>query len=393
MVCLALGSNIGDRLNNIRNALEKLSSIVRICKKSIVIETEAILPENACVSWNVPYLNMLVNCETDLSPYELLCAIQTIERELGRPCNREKWSPRVIDIDIIFYNDLHINDRDLTIPHPEIKNRPFLISLLNMIGYNHEDSLYIPINSFVLEPKIVGIVNVTPDSFSDGGVNFAPEQAAKTVNNVIECGAFIAELGAQSTRPGYSEVSPNVELERLSAVFDVLGDYCNVGIDTYFDDIVLYGLSHGVRWINDIKGELSNYTLRKIADCGCTIVTMLNGTNIQLLEEKIKTLCSAGISREKIVIDPGIGFGKTRFENLKQLQCIENIKNLECKIMVGHSRKSFMSIFSGAMPNGRDIETLAFSALLKQKGIDYIRVHNVRDHMKFFVADDIIRNR
>jgi len=389
-IVLALGANLGNKFNNLRQALDRLKSIMTIEKESIIFETDAVLPQKCPAEWNIPYLNMVVSGDTQLSPYELLNAVKRIENEMGREPDHEFWSPRIIDIDILYYGDLTISTPELTIPHKEIKNRPFVKSLLNFIGYeffDDETNLYEPRRSFTLSPKLVGIVNVTPDSFSDGGKFLTPEFAVKRVNEILANGGYIAELGAQSTRPGYVEISPKEEIKRLAPVMEKIADMSNVGVDTYFDDVAIFALSCGVKWINDIRGNLADKTLQIMTKNQAKLVIMDNGQGIEYLQNRVKYLLKNGFCEQNIVIDPGIGFAKTRQENIEILKNISNFPFPMCQTMVGHSRKSFIKSFASSA--NRDMETLAISSYLADKKVGYLRVHDVENHMKLISTKTI----
>ena len=135
MLYISLGSNLGNRINNLRTAANLITTrCLRNSSVSIVLETEAILPENAPTSWNKPFLNMIIAGETDLSPDALLTVLKSIESEMGRSTPYERWSPRIIDLDILLWDKLEINSSTLKIPHPELINRPFLVHLLALMG-------------------------------------------------------------------------------------------------------------------------------------------------------------------------------------------------------------------------------------------------------------------
>ncbi|MDR2417026.1 MAG: 2-amino-4-hydroxy-6-hydroxymethyldihydropteridine diphosphokinase, partial [Holosporales bacterium] len=239
MICLSLGSNIGDRLAYLRSALAELAVFFTVQKTSVVFETQALLPQGTPTDWDTLYCNMVVGGTSSCAPEELLHRLQETEQRLGRPKEHKTWSPRFIDLDILLYDEVTMESDILTIPHKELKNRPFLQSLLAMMGvWPSTLDDYTPVRSFVLEPKIVGIVNVTPDSFSDGGRFFGPKAAVQRAQDVYAQGATIVELGAQSTHPGYTEISPQEEIARLEPVLERCQNIPCLGIDTYFDEVV-----------------------------------------------------------------------------------------------------------------------------------------------------------
>ena len=393
MIYLALGSNLGNRFENLRRAVEELKQVFRCEKISHVIETEALLLPNSPESWNIPYLNMMVAGDTDLSPLELLRFIKRTEEKIGRDMHAERWAPRIIDIDIVMYHDQHLAADELIIPHTQIENRDFWKYLLEILGCPTGDPKvndYHALNYFVLEPKIVKIINVTPDSFSDGGKYLDPKDALEDIEKSYRNGAAYVELGAQSTHPGYEEISAQEEIRRLDSVVTSVPKEIPLAVDTYFDEVVNFCLDHAnIEIVNDIKFNLSDRTLKRLADRNVKIVTMLTGTDFGHLQNQIDHLKKCGLKH--IIVDPGIGFGKTKFENLTILKNAKKIKSLGCEILIGHSRKSFFSLISNKEAKDRDIETLAVSDVMQNFGIDYLRIHNLEYHMKFFTVKKIMQ--
>nr|WP_010405575.1 2-amino-4-hydroxy-6-hydroxymethyldihydropteridine diphosphokinase [Wolbachia endosymbiont of Nasonia vitripennis] len=282
MIYISIGSNIGNRLSHLQRATELLKKrYLKDLKSSIILETKAILPNGAPPDWNKPFLNMIVYGSCSSSPEELLKGLKQIECDIGRPQVYEKWAPRVIDLDILLWDDLTLDIPDLKIPHPELVNRPFLLHLMAMVNktfaFNVQDCFS---KSFTLSPKLMGIVNITPDSFSDGGLYYDANRATKQALQLVSDGASIVDLGAQSTRPGASIKTPEEEYERLKPVLDNLSDYMKngdieVSIDSFWPDVILNVLKHyNIAWVNDQKGDLSSNTLKEVASSGCSVVIM-----------------------------------------------------------------------------------------------------------------------
>ncbi|MDR1551834.1 MAG: dihydropteroate synthase [Holosporaceae bacterium] len=397
-IYLSLGSNLGNRFRNLRTAREKLRAFFTCNYSSLVIETEALLPQYAPAAWNLPYLNAVLVGTSHLDPFSLLQGIKNLEKEMGRELDAPHWSPRIIDIDISAYGDLFIDTTKLCLPHREIKNRIFLQYLLESLGYEIKEENRVKVNDFnainyfAFDPKLVGIVNVTPDSFSDGGKYFGVDAAANRIEELRRWGAYVIELGAQSTRPNYVEISPLEEISRLDRVFEKIKKSDDLGVDTYFDDVVQHIVSkYRVSWINDVRSHLKQNTIKLLADNNIKLVIMLYGTDLSWFMDRTKQLQNLGIMRENIVIDPGIGFGKSRSENIAMIRNISSLKEMGYEMMLAHSRKSFISSFSNATVSERDVETLSISAFATEAGIDYLRVHNLEYHMKFFVAQAYAR--
>ncbi|MBV2145589.1 dihydropteroate synthase [Wolbachia endosymbiont of Listronotus oregonensis] len=420
MIYISIGSNIGNRFSHLQRAAQLLKErYFKDLKSSIILETKAILPNGAPPEWDKPFLNMIVYGSCSSSPEELLKGLKQIECDIGRSQVYEKWAPRVIDLDILLWDDLTLDTPYLRIPHPELINRPFLLHLMAMlspmavvnktfgtVNPNIKDCF---LRSFTLSPELVGIVNITPDSFSDGGLYYDSDQATKQALRLLSDGASIVELGAQSTRPGSLMQIPEEEYARLKPVLDNLSDYMKAGdikvsIDSFWPDVILNVLEHyNIAWVNDQKGDLDDNTLKAIASSGCGIVIMhslsipphrdniipsdidpIDNIN-NWAERNINRLLALGFDQSSIIIDPGIGFGKSMYQNIQILRSIETLQNFGCKVLVGHSRKSFISSFSTEPVFNRDLETIALSSALHNK-VDFLRVHNVRDHMRFFAA-------
>ena len=414
-IYIALGSNLGHRLNHLRNAVLRLREVLTDMRTSIVIETEPLLPENAPPSWNLPYLNMIVAGDTTLSPQDLMGKLQAIEQQMGREKQHPFWGPRTIDLDILLYGEVVVNTPQLTIPHKGLKERDFLLHLMATLDPSHTypsttqtfeslalKSKFLPKKSFALFPRLMGIVNVTPDSFSDGGEYINPRIAAEHCKNLIADGAEILDIGAQSTRPGAVQVSPQEEWERLQPVLDQLDlKDIPVSIDTFRDEVIQKLLKkYPIAWINDVSGKLQDATLEAIQQAGCKICIMhslsvppMKTENIApswdaldiWAEQHIDKLTAFGFKTDDIVLDPGFGFGKTAYTSGFLLRTIEHMHAWGCPILVGHSRKSFYNLLNTNEAQERDVETLAVSQYLNWK-VDYLRVHNVAWHQRFFSA-------
>lgn len=196
MIYISIGSNMGNRFFYLQKAAQLLQErYFKNLKSSIILETKAILPNDAPPEWDKPFLNMVVYGSCSSSPEELLKGLKQIECDIGRPQVYEKWAPRIIDLDILLWDNLTLDTSYLKIPHPELINRPFLLHLMAMlspmavvnktfgtINPNIKDCF---LRSFTLSPELVGIVNITPDSFSDGGLYYDADQATKPFSKTL----------------------------------------------------------------------------------------------------------------------------------------------------------------------------------------------------------------
>ena len=425
-VFLSLGSNIGNRLHFLRQAVQALQeNVLTEFTSSIVLETPALLLPDSPSEWDRPYCNLVVRGKTHSEPEALLSALKAIEDQCGRSSQHLRWSPRTLDIDILLYDSVCIQTERLTIPHSELKHRDFLLHLLALL----EPELVCPgtqetfdalaraalqktktkwKHAYVLFPQCMGIVNVTPDSFSDGGCYYQPDAAVAHCQQLWEEGASLLDLGAQSTRPDLTHtVTWEEEWSRLQPVLERLDPSIPVSVDTYYADLVEQLLSQGkISWINDVSGRLPEKTLQHIADAGCAICTMhslsvppktgeyvtsLLPTLAEWGERQVEMLTRCGFPLDRIVLDPGVGFGKTAYQTGVLLKTIDQWKRLGVSTLLGHSRKSFYAALGAYGARDRDHETVAISLLLKNK-IDYIRVHNVAWHQRALVAQQMVEN-
>lgn len=244
---------------------------------------------------------------------------------------------------------------------------------------------------------IMGILNVTPDSFSDGGQFATKDLAVKHALKMVEDGAHIIDIGGESTRPGAKEISATEELERVLPVIKAIREKSNIpiSIDTYKSDIADAALKAGADIINDISG--CNFDPKMAATSAKhnapTIVMHIKGTpkNMQrdpryndliaeikeYLQNSINRLIKAGLSKNQIIIDPGIGFGKTLEHNLTIMNRLNEFSELDCPILMGTSRKSVIGAILDLPPNERIFGTAATVTANIMKGAHIIRVHEV----------------
>jgi len=262
--------------------------------------------------------------------------------------------------------------------------------------------------------SIMGVINLTPDSFSDGGDLNSENKVLDQVNHFLCNGVDVIDLGAQSTRPGAKEVGSNVEIKRLipylklikSVYPDVL-----ISVDTFNSEVANEALLNGANWINDVTGgRRDREILDVVSKFNCPFVVTHSRGNSQNMNELtkydnflsdvkysleilIKNALDNNISKKNIIIDPGIGFSKDINQNLEILKNLDIFKNLNLPILVGASRKRFIGeILNEKNPKERDIGTLAISCLCSQFNIDIVRVHNVKLNYQILkVADRVYR--
>jgi len=262
--------------------------------------------------------------------------------------------------------------------------------------------------------SIMGVINLTPDSFSDGGDLNSTSKVLNQVKDFISNGVDIIDLGAQSTRPGAEEVGPRYEIKRLIPNLKIIkAEFPEIliSIDTFNSEVANEALLNGANWINDVTGgRRDEKILEIVSKFNCPfVITHSRGNSqnmnelnqyenflievISSLESLIKNALEKKISSKNIILDPGIGFSKDLKQNLEILKNLELFKKLNFPILIGASRKRFIGeILNEINPKERDIGTLAITCLCSQLNIDLIRVHNVKNNYQILkVADKIYR--
>jgi 2-amino-4-hydroxy-6-hydroxymethyldihydropteridine diphosphokinase/dihydropteroate synthase len=411
-IYLGIGSNLGDRRAHLSAAIAALAAAgVEVTRVSPVVESPALLPIDAPADWNQPFLNAVIAGRTAAAPEELLSRLKSIEARLGRT-DRGRWAPRPIDLDILLYGREELATERLRIPHPGIHERGFVLVPLAAL----EPSLVIPGRGprTALEharalprpiPLWMGIVNVTPDSFSDGGELLDRPALEARVAALAAAGAHIVDVGAESTRPGAQPLTADQEWARLEPVLGPLLDRYrddvlrpSFSIDTYHADTARRALALGVDIINDVSGLTSPAMIELAAASGKDWVAMHHvsvpadrarilpldadpvDAVMRWLEERMTAWRGAGLSLDRILFDPGIGFGKNPLQSLKLLRSVDRFHAFGLRLLVGHSRKSFMHAISPPDTAERDLFTVGASLRLGEQRVEVLRVHNVAAH-------------
>jgi dihydropteroate synthase len=261
--------------------------------------------------------------------------------------------------------------------------------------------------------KIMGIINVTPDSFSDGGLFLDPERAIRHARELLAGGADLLDIGGESTRPGARAVTAEEELARVAPVIaGMRGDGAPISIDTSKLAVAEAALEAGAEIVNDVTAlraepELAGLCAQR--DCGLVLMHM-RGTPRTMQEsptyddvvedvkaflaERIEFATAAGVAEERIWIDPGIGFGKTVDHNLELLRRLREIRELGRPIVIGTSRKSFLGKLTGREVDERLGGTVASNVLALRAGADVFRVHDVAEvDQALRVAEAILDGR
>ncbi|KAE9605588.1 putative 2-amino-4-hydroxy-6-hydroxymethyldihydropteridine diphosphokinase [Lupinus albus] len=438
---IALGSNVGDRLHNFKEALKLMKkSGINITRHACLYETAP-----AYVTDQPRFLNSAVRAVTKLGPHELLAALKKIEKDLGRT-DGIRYGPRPIDLDILFYGKCKVRSDILTVPHERIWERPFVMApLMDLLGSaidsdtvaswhsfsGHscglsglwdklggesligEEGMYrvMPVANGLLDwsrrTYVMGVLNLTPDSFSDGGNFQSVKSAVSQVQLMISEGADIIDMGAQSTRPMASRISVEEELDRLipfleavMAMPEVEGKL--ISVDTFYSEVA----SEAVIADLDVP-----YVAMHMRGDPSTMQTSENLKYDGVCKEVSSELYSrvreaelSGIPAWRVIIDPGIGFSKKTEDNLEVLTGLPDIRADIAKkslaishapILIGPSRKRFLGeICSRPAAVERDPATIASVTAGVLGGANIVRVHNIKDNLDAVkLCDAILRHK
>lgn len=427
------------------------------------------------------FLNAAVSCTTSLEPVELLAALKRIEADCGRTAGgqashgqrlqglanslsdfacapappihpfSQRYGPRPIDLDIIAYGNRTVELPHLQVPHPRVQERPFVLAPVADLAADEADpagpacrlaavwtaqggesrvgrkglqrvlplprGLVLPVGG---ETHLMGVINVTPDSFSDGGDAMATSDAVAAALDLASAGARVIDVGGQSTRPGAQWVPAAEELRRVRPVIEQLRERLPpevvISVDTFYGSVAAAAVSAGAHLVNDVSGgRWDPDLLGAVAASGAAYVaTHSRGTPetmqsaehtaypaglIQQVSAELRELCrraeAAGIEPWRIMIDPGLGFAKGKDANLQLLRGLCSIRGSlpHAPMLIGPSRKGFLGMLTnGKPPKERDWATAAAVGTCVAGGAAMVRVHNVRAMRDVVaVADAIYR--
>ncbi len=407
---IGLGSN-QNSLVNLRRALLEIrrQSNFKILKVSRIYESKAQLTDKAPLEWDQDYLNAAVLIEVrSFDPLELLHQLKVIETRLGR-VKSEKWAPRIIDLDILYVKDFNFQTENLQIPHSRLAERPFAFlpalevqpDMSVIKKYDHQ-TFNTRISDQFFWPEFVAILNVTPDSFSDGGKYTGRDQFLQQARKLIHDGADYLDIGAESTRPMARPVDPAEEFFRLNQALSYVeelkkeGLSFKISIDSRnYETIRQVVQNYKIDLINDVSG-LSDYKMLEIIkECSLPAICMHSlsvpaDKDIILKPESnpIEEISSWWATREKvfsdyninadnIYFDPGFGFGKNTEQSRYLLNHLDDFLNIQHKFFLGYSRKSFLG--SGA---DKDVATAQITQKINPAFCQFLRVHNIEIQKK-----------
>ena len=263
-----------------------------------------------------------------------------------------------------------------------------------------------PIEERFPRPSVMGIVNVTPDSFSDGGVNLRAEDAIATARRMVEDGAAIVDVGGESTRPGAEPVTVDEELGRVVPVLEALAGEIPTSIDTAKADVARQALELAVEFVNDVTALRGDPEMAEVvagADAYVCLMHMQGEPRTMqadpryddvvsdvaaFLEERLRFAVDAGIREDRVCVDPGIGFGKTVEHNFELIRRLDEIAALGRPVVVGFSRKSSLGRILGdpEATTGPLSASIAAAVAAYERGATVLRVHDVKEHVEALTA-------
>jgi dihydropteroate synthase len=416
VIIIALGANLPSQFGSPRATLKRAIQEIARHGIRVLYQSPIYLTAPVPISDQPWYHNAVIGVSTDKSPAQLIQILQTIEKNFGR-VRTERNAPRVIDLDIVAYHDGVVNDADLIIPHPRAHERAFVLYPLRDIAPNwiHPVSRQsishliesLPKNQDIQKenrPLIMGVVNVTPDSFSDGGQFDTTDKAIAQGLRLIVEGADIIDIGGESTRPNAPIISPSDEQRRIMPVIEALKNAgALVSVDTRNATTMKLALDAGAGLVNDVTAlTYDKDALSVVANSDCRVCLMhMQGTpqTMQMnptyddvvkevydyLDDRIRVCIEAGIEKDRLIVDVGIGFGKTIQHNIALFQNLARFHDLGVDVLLGASRKSFIEKICDRPipPHERLAGSLAGIAVACHAEIDVVRVHDVAETRQF----------
>ena len=427
-VVLSLGSNLGNRRDNLCTGLKHLSKAgCSIQQISPAVESPAQLPPNSPSAWNRPFLNVVVQGKCNLSIEKFYRVSKQIQTDLGKAVEN-KWQPRNLDIDIVFWGSVVTKLNGKLIPDSAVYSRPYVLSpLVHMTPqWKVPDTAGVSALEFSCTSKSefhiplwMGILNITPDSFSDGGRFANLENMHAVVENMISNGVNIIDIGAESTRPNATPLTADEEWTRLKPALELVQEIVKetvlppqISVDTYHSATAEKCLELNVDMINDVDGLRSKSMMALARSCDKTFIAMHSVTvpvDSKISLDPAADACAVfenwiregqelwdahELDLHRIIVDPGIGFGKSSLQSLDLMRSTKRFRKLGHRLMVGHSRKRFLRSFSDHASAGLDIETIGASLQMCSQSVDILRVHAVEAHTRAYLSwAHLLKNR
>lgn len=255
---------------------------------------------------------------------------------------------------------------------------------------------------------IMGILNVTPDSFSDGGSFNSVDTALKHTEQMIAEGADIIDVGGESTRPGYTKISDNEEISRVVPVIEAIRKNFDIpiSVDTYKSGVAEAAIGAGAHLVNDIWGLKHDRRMAKVISDNNVACCLMHNRNLEKnpynnlmedvlsdIQESIELALAAGIAEDKIMVDPGIGFAKDLSMNLEVMNKVDMLHRLGYPILLGTSRKSMIGLTLNLPANERVEGTLVTTVMGVMKGCSFVRVHDIKENKRAIEMTEAILNK
>ncbi|EFA85424.1 dihydro-6-hydroxymethylpterin pyrophosphokinase [Heterostelium album PN500] len=459
IVYISIGSNLGDRFKNITDAIQSLGLFSVVQTTSFMYETDP-----AYFTEQPKFLNCCCRISTALDPQQLLAKLKTIEKDMKRE-ESFRNAPRPIDLDILYYNKIVLKTENLEIPHKLMWERDFVLVPLSDIAPNFiHPTLHITTNQMKInlgsnltirkvmrinqtlwdwkkKTFIMGILNVTPDSFSDGGRYNDMENAIAQVTKLIADGSDIIDIGGQSTYPGAVQIGADEEINRVVPIIKKIREHhptIPLSIDTYHAKVARAALDAGANVINDVTGAIRDPAIIEVArEYRVPIIINHDRPTPQFLQqqhlqkmaaetgnpadlsviekqpdiiklvgdyfnERVQTLVASGIHLWQIILDPGLGFAKTYDQSIDLIRRGSELISNGFPLLIGPSRKGFIgatlakcegsTLVPDAKSDRRLWGTAACCCISAGWGVNIIRIHDVSEIKDtILIADTIYR--
>jgi 2-amino-4-hydroxy-6-hydroxymethyldihydropteridine diphosphokinase / dihydropteroate synthase len=398
---IGAGSNLGDKTAALLKALALIQKEMPVLKTAPLFENPPLLPTGAPENWYSTFLNTVYKVEWNKTPELLLTILKKIESDCGRTTS-ESWAPRILDLDILASDDeFTFNSSHLNIPHSQILKRSFALGPLTHIAPELKINKISVLEHWralkIKTPFVMAALNCTPDSFSHHENELA---TIEQFTDLLKYNTPIIDIGAESTRPGAQPINAATEIDRLRPILEMWKSvrkeypWTQVSIDTRHPETAQFALDHGASILNDVE-HLKNKEMQELAPhfdhivfmhsltvpADKTVIMTAQSDVAQELREwclnKLESF--KNIPKEKLIFDPGIGFNKTPVQSLRILQNLNTFKNLPVRLLIGHSRKSFMNLWTSLPYNTRDMETISVALALQDQPINILRAHNAKD--------------
>jgi dihydropteroate synthase/2-amino-4-hydroxy-6-hydroxymethyldihydropteridine diphosphokinase len=412
MIIIALGGNLPSREGAHRETLRRTLPFIELEGLKIVARSSVWLTEPVPRSNHPWYANQVIEVTTTLPAADVLAALHRIEARFER-ARSVRDAPRTLDLDLIAYHDAIITTPDLSVPHPRMHQRAFVLAPLFEIApaFRHPKSGDTVQHMLAQSdqtgicrlrdvPMIMGVVNVTPDSFSDAEPLIESDQAIAHAIQLMDEGADILDIGGESTRPGATPVAPSEEQRRIMPVIEAIAKIAAergrlISVDTRYSTTMALAIKAGATMINDVSALGDPKSAALLAEAKLPIVLMhMQGTPetmqvnpayddvvadvARFLSAACNRAIAAGIEPNQIWVDPGIGFGKTLAHNVALLNATAHFSAGGRKTLIGASRKGFIArIDRDGAASERLGGSIAAALAAAARGATAIRVHDV----------------